>query len=432
MFRLPRYTFSPMALTLGGYQLVRRIAVGGMAEVFLALKTGPSGFAKQVAIKRILPHLASDPELVAMFLDEARLAARLDHPHIVHIHDLGVDAGNYYLAMEYVAGVDVAAMGRAGNERGARVPDACAAALLEQAASALEYAHQKGIIHRDVTPANLLVSWEGVLKLADFGIAKAEARATRTAAGALKGKIAYMSPEQAGGGDVDGRSDVYALGVCAWELLCGRRLHGAADDLETLARVRAGEAEPVAAVRPDAPPALAAIVERALERDPDRRWPTARAFGEALGAWLREHAPAGDPLAPWLREHFGEALAPAEPLLPLEPTAPSALQLSRKILAQLPGEIARLPLYVARAPLAMARLPLEFARRPFAGSGLKFPRARLLMPLLALLLSGVGLLLARSPSPPQTVPAPSAAPARMSRPVLRPRPPAMMGTGRRP
>src|SRR5262245_17627150 len=166
-----------MPSLLGGYQLVERIAVGGMAEVFLARKAGPQGFEKVVALKRILPHLGRQPHFVAMFLEEARLAARLAHPNVVTIHDFRVDGKTYYLAMEHVAGEELQTIGRRAAELGRPVSLDDALTVLVGACEALEHVHEHGIVHRDVTPSNLLVSFDGVVKLADFGIAKAEARA---------------------------------------------------------------------------------------------------------------------------------------------------------------------------------------------------------------------------------------------------------------
>ncbi|MGZ3438716.1 MAG: serine/threonine-protein kinase, partial [Polyangia bacterium] len=163
-----------MPATVGGYELLQRLAVGGMAEVFLARRAGPDGFEKRVALKRILPHLAKQQDFVAMFLDEAKLASRLDHSHIVHIHDFGRDADAYYLAMEYVCGEDLAAIVRRANELDLPLPFAEVATVLVAACEALHHAHEQGVVHRDVTPANLLVSYDGVVKLADFGIAKSQ------------------------------------------------------------------------------------------------------------------------------------------------------------------------------------------------------------------------------------------------------------------
>src|SRR4051812_4540238 len=213
-----------MPALLGGYQLLERIAVGGMAEVFLATKAGPEGWEKCVALKRILPHLGRQPDFVTMFLEEARLAARLSHANVVQVHDFGVEGDVYFLAMEHVAGHELHALIRRAAELGRPLPIEDAVTLLLGACEGLHHVHEQGILHRDVTPSNLLVSWEGVIKLTDFGIAKMETRARMTQAGALKGKIAYMSPEQARAETLDRRSDVFSLGVCAWELLTLRRL----------------------------------------------------------------------------------------------------------------------------------------------------------------------------------------------------------------
>lgn len=272
-----------MSATLGGYRLISRIAAGGMAEVFLARKGDRS-----VALKRILPHLDAQPEVVARFLDEARLAFRLSHPHIVRVHDFGRDADTYYLAMEHIAGEDLTTLIRRAYQLRTQVAFPDAAAIVIDACEALHHAHEQGVIHRDVTPSNLLISYDGVVKLADFGIAKGLAAARR--AGAVEGKAPYMSPEQAHGRPMDRRSDVYSLGVCARELVTGKTLPS---------RGR------------DAPAELESVLRRALLQDPDERWPTARAFGKALRAWL---APADERssrsrLRAYMTRLFGEHAA---------------------------------------------------------------------------------------------------------------------------
>jgi eukaryotic-like serine/threonine-protein kinase len=286
-----------VAATIGGYELIQRLAVGGMAEVFLARRPGPDGFEKRVAIKRILPHLSRQPDFVAMFLDEARLAATLDHPHIVHIHDFGVDGGVYYLAMEHVCGEDLAALMRRAGELGAPLAPAEVATILVDACAALHHAHQRGIVHRDVTPANLIVSYDGVVKLADFGIAKSQAASARaqTNAGTLKGKVPYMSPEQASARALDRRSDIFSLGVVAWELLAGARLFHRRSEMDMLRAVQACHVPSLATVNPGVPPALGALIDRALAKDADARWANAADFGDALSAWL---AASGEPSSP--------------------------------------------------------------------------------------------------------------------------------------
>ncbi|HZS38732.1 MAG TPA: serine/threonine-protein kinase [Polyangia bacterium] len=445
-----------MPASLGGYELIQRIAVGGMAEVFLARRAGPEGFEKRVAVKRILPHLGREPDFVAMFLDEARLAARLDHPHVVHVYDFGVDGSDYFLAMEHVAGQDVQSILRRAAERESPIDFADAATLLIDACEALHHAHEQGVIHRDVTPSNLLVSYDGIVKLADFGIAKMVARATRTETGALKGKLAYMSPEQAGGAVLDRRTDVFSLGVCGWELLAGKRRLDEANELDLLERVRAGEVPRLELARPGVPPELRAVLERALERDPERRWPSARAFGEALAEWLRSTGavPSSARLAAYMTELFGAAAATeARTLLVLdEPTAPavpsSALPQgsigspadssgSPQGSSGSPQDSFGSPQGSFGSPRGSSRLPsrahflwkiprvfhLPTALPSFGRLGriLRLPRLRLLVPLAALLLSGSGLLYAlRSPHAPLSPPSVAAQPIGVSAPALAP------------
>jgi serine/threonine-protein kinase len=292
-----------MPAVLGGYQLLERIAVGGMAEVFLAKKRG-----KRVAIKRILPHLGRVPDFVRMFLEEARLLARLSHDNVVKVHDFGVDGGVHYLAMEHVAGCELEALIRRAAELGRPLPVEDALAILSGACEGLHHVHEQGIVHRDVTPSNLLVSWDGVVKLADFGIAKLEARPPRGKA--LKGKLPYMSPEQARGERLDRRSDIYALGVCAWELFTLERLRPASDEL--LPAVQSGQLPADAAAR--LPKGLRAPVMAALAPRPEQRPATARAFGESLPRTRKPN------LAARLREFFGER--PPALQFPSEPTEP--------------------------------------------------------------------------------------------------------------
>src|SRR5262245_18293462 len=209
----------------GNYRLVRRIARGGMAEVFLARHLGMEGFERRVAIKRILPHLSEAEEFKSMFLDEARLAAQLTHPNIVHIYDFGRVDEYYFIGMEFVDGVDLGRLIRHARNR--PVPFEFAARIFSDVCSGLHYAHNAvdgegrplGLVHRDVTPQNVLVTYDGVVKLVDFGIAKAAWQAGRTRPGVVKGKFAYMSPEQVEGRRLDGRSDVFSAGICLYELI---------------------------------------------------------------------------------------------------------------------------------------------------------------------------------------------------------------------
>ena len=303
-------------MQLGRYELAMRLAKGGMAEVFLARQAGPAGFEKTVAVKRILPHLSKAPELVQMFLDEARIAALLDHPHITHVYDVGEADGLYYLAMEYVAGEDLAEIMARARKRGQPVPAGVAATIVLAACEALHYAHYMHgpdgrwlrIVHRDVTPSNILVTYDGNVKIADFGIARASFRAGAEDAGVLRGKGAYMAPEQARGGEVDARADIFALGVCAWELATGRRLFHRENALGVAGALDEGPVPSPRSVRPDLPAPLAQIIEKALERDPAKRWATAQKMQLAIETWLAASGttPSKITLAGWLRSLMGE------------------------------------------------------------------------------------------------------------------------------
>jgi tRNA A-37 threonylcarbamoyl transferase component Bud32 len=289
---------------IGRYEPIRRLAVGGMAEIYLARipGLGIEGFEKLVVLKRILPQHALDPELLRMFLDEARLSATLTHPHITEVHDVGADGDAPFFAMEYVHGANLRELMRA-HARAAGTPAAplelpYAIGVVAAAAAGLHYAHERlgpggeplGIVHRDVSPSNVLVSYDGAVKVSDFGIAKWALQRTRTQEGTLKGKFAYMSPEQCRGRPVDRRSDVFALGTILYELTTGAAPFVGEGDLEILNRIAAGVAEAPAwpAEKGTYPPALAAIVMRALAPDPDRRYPTMQALQVALEGFARE------------------------------------------------------------------------------------------------------------------------------------------------
>jgi hypothetical protein len=281
--------------TYGRYTLVRRVAVGGMAEIWKAKALGPAGFQKTVAIKRVLPQLAEDKDFIEMFIEEAKLAAELVHPNIVQIFDFGqVGPTEYYIAMEYVPGANVSRMQKAARERGGKIPHGIGIYLVAEAAKGLAHAHSytdasgtpMRIVHRDISPQNILVTFEGGVKVIDFGVAKAAGRAQHTRTGALKGKYGYMSPEQVAGSEVDGRSDIFALGIVLHELLTGRRLFKADSDVQTLARVRECDVPPPSRLNPQLPLGLDAIVLQALAKDPDLRFRTAQEFRLALEDWL--------------------------------------------------------------------------------------------------------------------------------------------------
>jgi tRNA A-37 threonylcarbamoyl transferase component Bud32 len=280
---------------LGRYELIRRLAVGGMAEIYLARLpgVGMEGFEKLVVCKRILPQHALDPELLRMFLDEARLSATLTNPHVTEVYDVGADGDAPFFAMEYVLGSNLRELMQAHE---GPLPLAQAIGIVAAAAAGLHYAHEKRgpggeplhIVHRDVSPSNVLVSYDGAVKVTDFGIAKWAYQRTQTQEGALKGKFAYMSPEQCRGKAIDARSDVFALGTILYELTTGHAPFAAATDFEILNKIVGGAPEPPRWTGDaEYPPALAAIVMRALANDPAARTPTAQALQVELEAFAR-------------------------------------------------------------------------------------------------------------------------------------------------
>lgn len=278
----------------GNYYLLEKIAVGGMAELFKARQRGVHNFEKIVAIKRILPHLSDNDEFVRMFIDEAKLAAQLTHPNIVQIFDLGKAGGFYYIAMEFVDGRDLRSLLRKVREYRMPFPEPVAAFVAMKVAGALDYAHRKKgmndkelkLVHRDISPQNILIGSEGAVKLVDFGIAKAATKSTQTMAGALKGKLLYMSPEQALGQPLDSRSDIYSLGLVLFELLTGERCFQADSELGVLEKVRLGKVQDVRSVNPSVSAEMAGILERALQKDVERRYPSARFLERDLKSYL--------------------------------------------------------------------------------------------------------------------------------------------------
>ena len=284
-------------LEFGDYILLKKLAAGGMGEVFLARQERGAGFERYVAIKRILPELSGDDEFIKMFLDEARLAARLSHPNVVQIYDLGICGEQFYIAMEFLEGRDLRRiMGRLGTYNRA-LPGAHAIQIIYGAAEGLDYAHNLkdaygaslNIIHRDVSPQNIFVTFHGTVKVLDFGIAKAEARSVRTRTGGIKGKYPYLSPEQVRGDAIDHRSDVFSLGTVLWEVTVGRRLFKRDNDLLTLQAVLRCDVARPSTLMNRYPPELEAIVMRALARDPDERYPTCHALQEDLEHFMGQY-----------------------------------------------------------------------------------------------------------------------------------------------
>ncbi|HET9624659.1 MAG TPA: serine/threonine-protein kinase, partial [Kofleriaceae bacterium] len=274
----------------GKYQLVARLATGGMAEIFLARLQGAAGFEKLVCIKRILPHLARDAQFVAMFLDEARIAARISHPNVCQVFELGEIDGSFYIAMEYLEGVPLACF-RRSDYYGERPSPRLVAGMAMQACEGLHHAHQlkntdgsvMEVVHRDISPQTLFVTVDGIVKVLDFGIAKIQDATVRTSTGAVKGTYAYMAPEQLRGERVDRRADVFALGIVMWETLMRRHLFRRDTDFLTFQAITTDPIDDVSVLRPDVPAALSAVIMQALSRDREQRYPTARALGEAIG-----------------------------------------------------------------------------------------------------------------------------------------------------
>jgi eukaryotic-like serine/threonine-protein kinase len=306
--------------SFGRYQLLTKLASGGMAEIYLARQQGLEGFEKLLVIKRILPHLAEDEEFIQMFLDEARIAARLNHPNIVQIFDLGAIGDSFFIAMEYIHGEDVRRVWKQADAAGKPLPIALTCRIVAEAASALDYAHKRidpanakplGIIHRDVSPQNILVSFEGGVKLVDFGIAKAADSVGHTRSGVLKGKYSYMSPEQAAGKKIDKRTDIFALGVVLYELLTGIRLFKRNTEVETLKAVAECQVEPPSVLNPDVSAELERIVMKALERKVEDRYREALEFQIAIEEWLTQHRlPASSAhLTSFMRDVYWERLS---------------------------------------------------------------------------------------------------------------------------
>ncbi len=300
----------------GKYFLVKKLAEGGMAEIFLAKQIGVERFEKNVVVKRMLAHLSGVQDFVSMFLDEARLAATLAHPNVVQILDLGLEEGCYFIAMEYLAGEDFSTVIRAAAKRGSYVPLNVVLKVVADAAHGLNFAHEvvdtKGqklnIVHRDVSPSNIFVTYNGQVKMLDFGIAKAESRVTNTTAGVVKGKYQYMSPEQASSGPVDRRSDVYSLGVCLYEAVTNSRPFARESDLAVLNAVLKNEYRAPLEMRPDLPIEVVQIIVKALSPIAETRYQSAAELANDIEQYLRATTSVsnGKALQQYMVEFFGD------------------------------------------------------------------------------------------------------------------------------
>jgi serine/threonine protein kinase len=320
---------------IGNYEIIGKLASGGMAELYVAKRVGLEGFQKVVVLKRILPHLAENPEFVEMFLSEARLAATLEHPNIVHVSDIGKEDGDFFFTMAYIHGKDLLAILRRSATLQQRFPLAHALTVAQGICAGLHYAHEQvdfqgrplGIVHRDVSPANVLVTWHGNVKVVDFGIAKAATQTGVTQVGVRKGKASYMSPEQCRAKDIDRRADIWAIGVVLYEVTTMTRLFKADNELAIMHRIVTGDVPMPHTVVPDYPPQLAHIVMKCLDIDPNNRYPTAQALRrdleafahdfrlpmstDALGDYLRQLYPPQAQRLPWTTN--AEMVAAASP-----------------------------------------------------------------------------------------------------------------------
>lgn len=321
----------------GKYELLRKIASGGMAEVYLAKQTGLVGFEKLVVIKRILPHLSENEEFVRMFLDEARTAADLRHTNVVQIYEVGQDQGTYYIVMEFLYGQDLRRVLRKQLEQRGRVPLQHALQMIIDAAAGLNYAHQKadlsgrplGIVHRDISPQNIIVTYDGTTKIVDFGIAKAASQSVETRSGVLKGKYSYMSPEQASGEVLDQRTDQFALGIVAYELTTATRLFKYANEIMTLHAIIECRVTPPAHVLRGYPVDLSDIIMRALSKNREDRYPSLADFVSDIEDFMARESMVHSPqrVAGYMQELFAQDIEQeselGHPLIADEPSGTS-------------------------------------------------------------------------------------------------------------
>lgn len=306
------------ATRFGKYTLIDRIAVGGMAEIFLARQAGLEGFEKTIVIKRIRPHLSKQAAFVKMFLNEAKLAAQLNHPNIVQIYDLGKIGESYFIAMEYIFGRDMRRIIPKADTLGIPFPMVYALKIASSVCEGLYYAHQKvdlyghalNIVHRDVTPENIFVSFDGTVKVLDFGIAKAANQIEQTRAGEIKGKLSYMSPEQCMGKSLDCRSDLFSLGVVLYEWLTGFKLFTGDSEVAILKSITEGKIYAPSYFKADIPEAVEAILMKALEKDREKRYQTAWDMQYDLDQFLSQYefTPSNIHLSNFLKQLFNDEL----------------------------------------------------------------------------------------------------------------------------
>lgn len=298
----------------GRYLLLDKVAAGGMAEVWRGKLIGESGFERIVAIKKILPHVSDNEQFITMFTDEAKITVQLQHANIGQVYEFSKHDGTYFIGMEYVSGKDLKTIWKYHRKRKKIMPVELACKVVQMMCEGLDYAHRKkdnygkslGIVHRDVSPQNVIVSWDGEVKVIDFGIAKAADKGGKTRAGTLKGKFAYMSPEQIRGRPLDGRADVFSLGVVLYELVTGERGFEAESEFALLEKVRDVQITPPTMLNPDLPQAIEKIIFGALEKDRTQRFQHASELSEALQRFMLKNdtTPSRDALGQYLRQNF--------------------------------------------------------------------------------------------------------------------------------
>ncbi len=321
----------------GPYQLIKRIAFGGMAEIHLAKATGIGGFEKLLALKVIHPKFSEDQEFIDMLVDEAKIAVQLSHVNVGQIFDLGHIDGTYYIAMEFIDGKDLYQLLVKCSELDIAIPFDVIAFIAMETCAGLQYAHTKSdnygrplnLIHRDISPQNILISYDGEVKIVDFGIAKASQRSRETESGVIKGKFFYMSPEQAWGDDIDGRTDIFSTGICLYEMITGQMLYNEDKALALLDMVRRAEIPDMRGLRPDLPPALAQITLKALAREKEDRYQSAGALQGALSGFVYGNWPGFNRrrVADFMRQVFGDNRF----VLPMPSEQPAVPEVSREM-----------------------------------------------------------------------------------------------------